>query len=191
MAGMINTVSDPLLVQARNKAEASVPKQYRRGYDAILAAGLKLMFSDKTFPLMQQYVQTISSPEDTPKVVSHGIVKLISILFNQAKGAFPIEPMGAAAIVLMTHALEYAEMKKQFQLTADLLAETTKLTNQGVVFLLKKASKLDDNQFEQVLAGKGKELAASLRSQGNAPAAAPPAGAPPVAPPAMPPTGGM
>lgn len=192
MAGMINTVTDPLLAQARSKAEASVPKQYRRGYDAIMAAGLKLMFSDKTFPLMQQYVQSITGPQDVPKIVSHGIVKLISILMNQGKGQFPIEPVGSAAIVLMTHALEYVEQKKALQINADQLAETTRLTNQGVIFLLKQASKLDDNQFEQVLSGKGKELAASLRNQGSAPAAPPAAGTPPSAPtPAMPPMGGM
>lgn len=192
MAGMLNTVTDPLLAQARAKAEASVPKQYRRGYDAIMAAGLKLMFSDKTFPLMQQYVDSITGPQDVPKVVSHGIVKLVSILMNQGKGQFPIEPVGSAAIVLMTHALEYVEQKKSLQINADQLAETTNLTNQGVMFLLKKVSKLDDNQFQQVMSGKGKELAASLRAQGNAPATPPPAaGAPPSAPPpAMPPTGG-
>jgi hypothetical protein len=185
---LINTVKDPLLKQAQQQAEVSVPKKYQTGYNAIMAAGLKLMFSEKTFPMMQQYMASIKSPQEIPKVVAHGIVKVLSMLMNAGKGKFPLEASGPAAIVLMTHALEYLESVKTMEITADTLAETTRLVNQGHLMLLKQASGLDDNQFGQVMAGKGKELAAQLQAQ----AGAAPAGAPPSAPPASPaPVGGI
>lgn len=183
---LINTAKDPLLQQAQQQAEASVPKQYRRGYDAIMAAGLKLMFSEKTFPMMQQYMAAIKSPQEIPKMVAHGITKVMSILMNTAKDKFPLEASGAAAVVLMTHALEYLEQIKKIQITADILSETTRLVTQGHLMLLKQASGLDDNQFGQVMAGKGKELVAQMQSQQGAS----PAGGPPV-PSSPAPVGGL
>lgn len=179
---LINTVKDPLLKQAQQQAEASVPKPYRKGYDAIMAAGLKLMFSDQTFPMMQQYMGAIKTPQDVPKMIAHGITKVLSMLMNVGKTKFPLEASGAAAIVLMTHALEYLESIKKMQITADVLAETTRLVTQGHMMLLKQSSGLDDNQFGQVMAGKGKELAAQMQSQ---------QGAVPPAQPAPAPVGGM
>lgn len=186
---LINTVKDPLLQQAQQKADASVPTQYRQGYEAIMAAGMKLMFSEKTFPMMQQYVAAIKSPQEIPKMVAHGITKVVSILMNTAKEKFPLEASGAAAIVLMTHALEYLEQIKKMQITSDILSETTRLVMQGHLILLKQSSGLDDNHFGQVMAGKGKELAAQMQAQQSATPTSSPAPAQAGGPPA--PVGGV
>jgi hypothetical protein len=191
MPGVLTrAVKDPLLVQAQRDAEASVPAQYKRGYNATMAAGLKLMFSEQTFPDMKKYVSTIKGPQDIPKVIAHGIVKLMSILFNETKGKVPLETSISAAIVLMTHALQYLEDVMKMQIDEATLAETTRLTNQGMLLLLKQASNLSDDQFQQIMAGKGKALAAQLRSQPPAPSPQAGAGAmPPTTPTA--PVGGM
>ena len=147
-----------LLQEARAKAESSVPSQYRKSFDAIMAAGLKMMFSEQTFPEMKRYIATIKSPDDVPRIVAHGITKLLSLLINGLKKKFPFEPYGAAMIVLMTHALEYVERVMKIQITPDMLAETTRLVSQGHLLMLKQATGLNDAQFQQVMAGRGKEL---------------------------------
>lgn len=153
-----------LITDAREKAEASVPEKYRKGFDAFMAAGLKLMFSDKTFPKVQEFVKSIQSPQDIPKMIAHGITKLFSILLNGSKGKIPLEASGAALVVLMTHALDYLEHSGKVEITADIIAETTRLVMQGHMLLLKQSSGLTDDQFQQVLAGRGRELV-----QGQAP----------------------
>jgi len=192
MAGLVNQVDNRLLTQAQQKAEASVPAQYRRGYTAIVAAGLKAMFSDNTFPLMKQYLASIKSPQDIPHVVAHGIMKLLSILYNESRGKLQLEASGPASIVLMTHALDYVEDVMKIPITPEILAQTAQLVNKGVMNFLKQASQLSDADFEQILQGKGKELAASKQAQQapptqpGIPAAQPgvPAGQP-MAPPAQ------
>lgn len=175
---MPNQVDSRLLIQAQQKAEASVPEQYRRGYNQILAAGLKAMFSDKTFPMMKEYLASIKSPQDIPNVVAHGIIKLLSIVFNASQGKMQLEASGPASIVLMTHALDYVEERMRMPIDATILAETTKAVNQGLMHFLKQATQMSDEDFQQVLQGKGKELAAS-RQQANGPVGTPPAaGAP-------------
>lgn len=178
MAGMVSTIDSRLLTQARDKAEASVPGQYKRGYTQILAAGLKAMFSDKTFPMMKEYLATIKSPQDIPNVVAHGIMKLLSILFNESQGRLQLEASGPAAIVLMTHALDYVEDVMKIQIDATVLAATTDLVNKGLMNFLKQATKMSDEDFTQILQGKGHELAAAKEAQVEAPQP----GVPPVQP---------
>jgi hypothetical protein len=156
MAGLVSGGVD--LDATREKIEASVPKEHRRGFDSIMAAGMKAMFSDKTFPKMQEYVGTIKDPSEIPTKVAHGISKVMSILMNMSKGHMPMEPSGAAAQSLMTHALDYLQTVKKIPIDKDTLAATTKATNQGMMTLLQQYSGLDEGQFEQVLRGKGKEL---------------------------------
>lgn len=147
-----------LLTDTRSKIEESVPKQYKRGYESLMAAGLKMMFSDKTFPLMKQYVQAIKSPADIPRHIAHGIVKLFSILYNGRKGKIPLEASGAALLGLMTHALEYIERMAKIPITEEIIAETTRLVIQGYTLMVKQASGLRDDQFQQVMSGRGREL---------------------------------
>jgi len=169
-----------LLIQAQQKTEASVPKEYQRGYHAIVAAGLKAMFADKTFPLMKQYLASIKSPQDIPQVVAHGIVKLLSVLLNESQGKMPLEPSIPAAIVLMTHALDYIEEVMKMPIDANTIASATDLVNKGMLHLIKQASGLSDADMQQIMMGKGKELAASKQAQPPQAGALPSqAGAPP------------
>lgn len=154
--GMADRTVD--LEAIRSQIESKIPKEYKRGYDSIMAAGLKLMFSDKTFPKMKEFVDKIQSPEQTPELIAHGIAKALSILMNESQGHMPMEPAGAAAQSLMTHALDYVNDVKGIPITKDVLAATTKATNQGVMKLIQEYSGLDEGQFEQILRGKGKEL---------------------------------
>lgn len=151
MPGLINTVDAPLLKQVMQKAEASLPSKYRRGYDAIMAAGMKAMFDGATFKYTEEYLRRIKGPQDVPAIVSHGIVKLISLIWNSTHGKMPIEPSGTAAIVLMCHALDYVEQEMRLPISADVIAETTHLLSQGLTLFLKQATKMSDGDFQRML----------------------------------------
>ena len=148
---MAPNVTDSLLSKTLAKTEASVPEKYQRGYNQIMAAGLKAMFSEKTFSLTKEYLQNIKSEADIPRIVSHGAIKLMSILFNVSRGKLQLEASGPAAIGLMVHALQYVEQRMQLSITPDILAQTTQLVSQGLMVLLKQASKLSDEDFQKAL----------------------------------------
>ena len=151
MAGLIDEVQSSLLKQTIGKAEATVPPKYQRGYHAIMAAGLKMMFDQGTFKYTEEYLRSIKSPQDVPKIVAHGVVKLISLIFNSTKGKMPLEPSGTAAIVLMCHALEYVEREMKLPITPDLLAQTTHMVSQGLALFLKQATKMSDEDFQRAM----------------------------------------
>lgn len=162
MPGLVSGGVD--LDQIRQKIENQVPKEHKRGFNSIMAAGMKLMFSDKTFPKMQEYASSITKPEEIPEKVAHGVAKTMSILMNTSNGKMPMEPSGAAAQALMTQALDYLQTSKGMPIDKDTLAATTKATNQGMMTLLQQYSGLSPEQFEQVLRGKGKEVVAAAKS---------------------------
>lgn len=161
MPGLVSGGVD--LDQIRQKIESQVPKEHKRGFNSIMAAGMKLMFSDKTFPKMQEYASSITKPEEIPEKVAHGVAKTMSILMNTSNGKMPMEPSGAAAQALMTQALDYLQTSKGMPIDKETLAATTKATNQGMMTLLQQYSGLSPDQFEQVLKGKGKEVVAAAK----------------------------
>lgn len=168
MPGLVSGGVD--LDQIRQKIESQVPKEHKRGFNSIMAAGMKLMFSDKTFPKMQEYASSINKPEEIPEKVAHGVAKTMSILMNTSNGKMPMEPSGAAAQALMTQALDYLQTSKGMPIDKDTLAATTKATNQGMMTLLQQYSGLSPDQFEQVLRGKGKDVVAAAKGGENQPA---------------------
>ena len=161
MPGLVSGGVD--LDQIRQQIESKVPKEHKRGFNSIMAAGMKVMFSDQTFPKMQEYVGTIKSPAEIPEKVAHGIAKTMSILMNTSQGKMPMEPSGAAAQALMTQALDYLQTSKGMPIDKETLAATTKATNQGMMTLLQQYSGLSPEQFEKVLRGKWKEVVAAAK----------------------------
>ena len=163
---MAEKVTDPLLKQTLNKVEASVPEKFQKGYHQIMAAGLMAMFSKQTYHFMEEYLNELKRAEDVPKMVAHGIVKLISVVHNQSGGKLQLEAAGPAAVALMCHALEYVEQVLGIQVNKDIVAKTTHLISQGLMVFLKQASGLNDEDFKKALTPGG--------AQQVDPAAAPP-----------------
>lgn len=150
---ILKNIQDPTLQKVQEAQQQAVPKEHQKDYVNAMAAGLKLMFSEGTFPEVVKAVSSIQSPEQIPEVVAHGIAKAMSILFNESKGHFPIKVYGPVAFSLMAHALEYVEMKKKIEIDRDVLAKTADLTNQGMLKLVQQYMKLSDQDMQQILAG--------------------------------------
>lgn len=170
--------SGSLLAQISANAEKSVPPKYQNGFHRIVAAGKKAMFSEQTFPEMQKYMNAIQGPEQVPQYVAHGVIKLLTLIFNQSKGAMPLEPVGLAATMFMVDALEYLEQVKKMPIDKAVIDQTTMAVKDGVLAWLKKASGISEEDWQKVMAGKGGQAAPS-KPPAPAPQAQDPMGAVP------------
>jgi hypothetical protein len=167
------------LKQIEPKVTASVPPQFKDEFDRILTAGRKLIWSSPLYEKeTQPYIQAIQGPQDIAPKVSHGVVKVISLVIKEAKippkldnpfypASFP------AAQVLMADALQYVESSRKIPVAPDLIAATTQAINAGLV-------KLYGIKPEQVKAALAQ---AQKKSQGGVMEQAEPQAAPPAAPP--------
>lgn len=157
---------NPALQQVIDISEQSVQGgPYAQGYHAILAAGLKAMFSDETFHFMKDYLKTVQSAEQVPDAVSHGIIKLLSIIWNESDGNMPLEPIGPATMTLMAHALDYVESVMKIRIDNETVAQTTLLVNKGMLYFMKVTLNLSDEDFDKLMSGRGQELMNAQQQQ--------------------------
>ncbi len=144
-------VNDPMLRQALQNVEKSVPEKYRRGYDQIMAMALELMFGKKTFSVTQKFLGAIKGPDQIPKAVAHGVTKLLALVFKGSGEKMQLEASGSAATALSIHGLEYVDQVMKIEVTKEILSATTRLVIQGLMAFLQKASKLDDENFKKAI----------------------------------------
>lgn len=171
--------SESLLKQIAANAEKAVPPKYQNGFHRIMAAGKKAMFSEQTFPEMAKYLNAIQGPESIPQYVAHGVIKLLTLIFNQSKGAMPLEPVGLCATLFMCDALEYLEQVKKMSIDKAVIDQTTMAVKDGVLAWLKKASGISEENWAKVMAGKGGQAAPQPESPAEpAPSADPVAAVP-------------
>lgn len=124
------------LKQIAEKIEAAVRPEDKELYERILTAGMQAMWdNDETHAEMMQYLEPIKqNPSQLVQLVSHGIIKLISIVWNQS--GLPQEqfmaPSASAAIVLMAQALEFVQKKMGVPIDNETIAACAKAVVQGL-----------------------------------------------------------
>jgi len=155
MAGMVQQVQDPLLKKTIQQIESSkMDPAMRKSYDQIVAAGMKVMWSDgEVFQRERdQALAQINGPEDVPRVIAHVAVKVMAIVQNESKQKDILLAAGPATILFMCHALEFVEAAKKIQVTEDMLAETASLTKEGLMDLYK----ITPDVLQKIAQGNGK-----------------------------------
>lgn len=131
---------NPELAQIKAKVgemAKGLPKPLQQSYDSIVHAGMKLMWSDETGKLMDEYLQSIQNPQDVPNRVAHLIIKGLSIIIQQANIPADLgDPFYAASMLagkyLMCDALEYVEAQKGIEIDNPIIDQTTKELTSGL-----------------------------------------------------------
>ena len=180
MAGLLQTLTDPLLKSTMKQIDAAIPPEMKRDYLAIVTAGLSMMYNSKTHPLMAEYLEQVKKAQYNPTMIAHGVVKMLSVIHRESKGQMNVGVAPAAALVLLLYVLEYMEKTQGFDATKEVLAETSMQVMAGLNTLF---GMTDQKIHEAVKRGSGPEAASASPGQSVPPqSAAPGPTAPPVAP---------
>lgn len=81
------------------------PKQQTQ-LERIVAAGMKVMFSEKTRGIVRQELQ---KSKDIASVLGESVAGLMGILLKQSNNALPLDLLIPAGLVLLAHAAEMTE----------------------------------------------------------------------------------
>lgn len=119
--------SNPMLEQIAQQAEAQVPKNLQEEFISIMTVGGKLMWSDEMAEERATFDQVVQQSGNIPEVVSHAVLKIISIIQNESKRDKPLDAVGLAAPIFMAHILQYVEAKHGMPVSAEIIAETGQL----------------------------------------------------------------
>ena len=117
--------SNPMLDQIIQQAEAQVPEKLKSQFLTVMTVGGKLMWSDEMTQERQEFDKALQqSGGDVPQVVTHAVLKIISIIQNESKQEKPIDAIGLAAPIFMAHILQYVESKHGIPVTKEMIDTT-------------------------------------------------------------------
>lgn len=119
--------SNPTLDKIAQEAEAQVPEQLRGEFTSIMVAGGKLMWSQEMTEERAAFDQAMKQIGDVPRVVSHAVLKIVSIIQNESKRDKPLDAIGIAAPIFMAHILQYVESRHGMAVTNEIIDETAQL----------------------------------------------------------------
>lgn len=126
---------NPALTQIAEQAEQQVPDKLQREFLSVMAVGGKLIWSDEMTKERRAFDQALRQVGDIPTVVAHAVIKTISIIQQQSKRKKPLESVGLAAPIFMSHILQYVEAKHGLPVTNDVIDETGKLVQVNLLRL--------------------------------------------------------
>ena len=153
--------SNPMLDQIVQQSEAQVPEKLKSQFLTIMTVGGKLMWSEEMTQEREEFDQLLEqSRNNVPQIVSHTVLKTISIIQNESKQEKPLEAVGLAAPIFMSHILQYVESKHGIPVTKEMIDETAQLlqvnllkmygvTEQHLQELFKQRGQSEQPQMEQ------------------------------------------
>lgn len=124
MAGLIQTMTSPLLRQAEMKIEQSVYPQFQDDYHRIVIAGMKAAFDQSSHASLVAGLEKSANPMHD---VAVGLVGLLIVLSQQSKGTMPDPPIVWAGMTLLTQGLDYLEKTHKLQVNEAVLDQATQL----------------------------------------------------------------
>lgn len=120
---MLGKTTNPLLQKTEAATASKVPEKFRNTFDRVVAAGLRVMYSEQTHDMTLSQM----SEQNEPAVnVGEGVAKLMAILFREGKGTIPMQAFIPASVVLLCEGLDFAERSKYLHVDANTLAAATK-----------------------------------------------------------------
>lgn len=138
------------------RSKMTIPPQLKGPYMRLVAAGMKVMFSDKTSGMM---VQQLKSSPDIVKNLSDGIAGLMAILFKQSKN-MPQQLIVPAALELLTHAIDFVTKTKIAPITPQQIGAAT----QATVYAVLAKFGVNQQQADQMLQQMGQKGAGGAQT---------------------------
>lgn len=161
--------SNPMLDQIIQQAEAQVPEKLKSQFLTIMTVGGKLMWSDQMTKEREEFDKLLEqSGNDVPQIVTHAVLKTVSIIQNESKQQKPLDAVGLAAPIFMAHILQYVESKHGIPVTKEVIDQTGQMLQ---VNLLKMYGVTDQHLQELIKQRGGSQQPdmAPSATEGNAP----------------------
>lgn len=115
--------SNDVLAKVEQAVMAKVDAKTKTATMRIIAAGMKIMFSQQTHSLM---TDAINKPGDLVENVGLGVADLMILMYKQSRGTMPIDAAVPASVVLLCHALDFLAKSGKIEASNDVVAAATK-----------------------------------------------------------------
>lgn len=164
---------DPLMGKIATHLERSVPEPYLHGYNAIVNAGLKLMFSEQTSKFIEQGSKGITGhPNDIPLLV-HFTMNMLQTLWKASDGKMQQEATPYAMQMLAMHGLDFYDRIGKIEISPALIDQFFPMLGSAIL----KFFGIDQSKVQSAIEqGRQGLLKEGGQAEGQPPAPAEPAG---------------
>lgn len=153
---------DPMLAKIQQDIESKLPPNVKDAADRIIVAGLKILYSPQTHPIVQTLYDKIQKDGFQPTAIATGMVNFLGMIYKASRGKMSVAVAFPAGVVLLCYVLDDLEKTRGLKITQP---------------LVKDIGKQMASQMKTMLTGGGAQPSASSMPQ-------PPQPAPPMTPPA-------
>ena len=122
MPGMMGQAQDAKGVIA--SLEENIPPEQQDQYERLVAAGMKIMFHEKTRPFVQKFLD--SGDEPVTKSVK-GAMALLGILYQESTDKPSLELIVPVGLTLMLEAMDFLAQKGDMEFSMDAVADGTEM----------------------------------------------------------------
>lgn len=133
-------LKDALLTKTREQVDAQVKPALQRDHQALVVAGMKIMYSEETYRMAVQSFNAVAKSQTPPKAAALATITLFAMIWREVR---PTEQQQqtmvpaafSAAIVLLCYVLEYMEQALKIPVTHQVLAQASAATTVGLLKL--------------------------------------------------------
>jgi hypothetical protein len=115
---------DPILRKFQTDVEAKVSPDLKQGVKQIVAAGMKILYSPGTHPMVQQVYDKLAADKFQPQAIATGMVNLIGMVQQSSKGQMQVEAAYPAAVVVLCYVLDDLKTMKGMTITEPVVKQT-------------------------------------------------------------------
>lgn len=128
---------DPILEKVRQGVESKLPPQAKDDFDRIVVAGMKILYSPQTHPVVQQLYDKVQQGGFQPQAIATGMVNFLGMIYRASRGKMSVPAAYPAGIVLLTYVLDDLEKTRGLQITEPLVKEVGKIMAQQIIEMFK------------------------------------------------------
>jgi hypothetical protein len=103
---------------------ADIPTNFQEAFSRVVAAGMRVMFSEQTHDMM---IEQLQQEGDFAQNVGNAIAGLMLLLFEKSNKTMPGEVIIPAGIYLLAQGADFIEKVTGEQVTPDVLATATQV----------------------------------------------------------------
>jgi predicted Zn-dependent protease with MMP-like domain len=116
------------------------------------------MWSEQMTKEREEFDQILEQSRDNvPQIVTHTVLKTISIIQNESKQQKPLDAIGLAAPIFMAHILQYVEAKHGIPITNEIIDQTGQMLQVNLLKLYGVTEQHIQELIEQRAQGQGAE----------------------------------
>jgi hypothetical protein len=118
---------DPLLAKIKEGIEAKMPPDQKDAMDQIVVAGLKILYSPSTHPIIQKVYDAVQQGGFQPTQIATGLLNLMGMIMKASGGTASLPALYPAGVVLLTYVLDDLEKTRGLHVTGPLVQQTESL----------------------------------------------------------------